>query len=150
MKVLDLACSSEHRFEGWFASEEAFQQQLELHQLECPICGTTDITKRLSAPRLNLAPRRSDPTVPDVTGATAAPEPGLAQGEQLRALRQWVASTEDVGDQFPEEARKIHYGEAQERSIRGQATMAQTRELLEEGIAVMPLALPRALKAPLH
>ena len=64
--------------------------------------------------------------------------------------RQMLQSTEDVGQRFAEEARKIHYGEAEERGIRGQATREQTESLLEEGIAVMPLVLPEALKSPLH
>ncbi len=74
-------------------------------------------------------------------------EPAI-QAQWLTALRQLVANTEDVGEKFPEEARRIHYGEVQERSIRGRASPTQTRELLEEGITVLPL--PQVLKDPLH
>ena len=68
----------------------------------------------------------------------------------MKAVRHILANTEDVGEQFAEEARKIHYGEADERNIRGQASAEETAELLEEGISVMPLVVPKALKGPLQ
>jgi hypothetical protein len=72
------------------------------------------------------------------------------QAAWLQVARQIMAQTEDVGSRFAEEARKIHYGESEERGIRGQATPQETEALLEEGIGVMPLALPAALKGPLQ
>ena len=72
------------------------------------------------------------------------------QAEWIKAMRELVANTDDVGEKFSEEARKMHYGQTQQRGIRGQATAAQTRELLDEGIAVLPLLLPKALKESLH
>ena len=111
------------------------------------MCGSTAVRKCLSAPRLNLSSARS--TSVEQTDSVVAPasEPAV-QAQWLRAMRHLVANTEDVGEKFPEEARRIHYGEDKERSIRGQANATQTRELLEEGITVLPL--PQVLKDPLH
>lgn len=153
MKVLDLQCASHHGFEGWFASEDEFQRQLKAGLVACPFCGATDVVKRLSAPRLNLGAQAQQPpsTHPQATGVPSVPtgEPDLA-AELMQAMRRLVAATEDVGTRFTEEARKMHYGESPERGIRGQATPEQARDLLEEGIPVLPLALPKALKEPLH
>ncbi|MBE7940751.1 MULTISPECIES: DUF1178 family protein [Ramlibacter] len=143
MKVLDLQCTHGHGFEGWFGSEDDFQGQLARQLVECPICGDTGIAKRLSAPRLNLgaeAPRQPVAATPDAR----------QQAEWLKLMRQVMASTEDVGERFAEEARRMHYGEAGERAIRGQASPEETRALLEEGIPVLPLPVPKALKEPLQ
>jgi hypothetical protein len=147
MKVLDLQCAFEHRFEGWFDSEVEFQQQLKDQQLQCPLCGSTSVSKRLSAPHVNFNLNRQSTSEPVSRAATSTQVSGLPV-EWLKVLRELVASTENVGETFAEEARKIHYGESRQRAIRGQATQTETRELLEEGIAVMPL--PQVLKEPLH
>ena len=147
MKVLDLQCAQAHRFEGWFGSEEDFSEQCERRLIECPICADASITKLLSAPRLNLGA-----VVPQALAEAptlAAPEQAL-QAALMAVAKRIVAQTDDVGEQFADEARKIHYGETPERGIRGVATVAQTRELLEEGIAVMPLPLPEVLKGRLQ
>jgi hypothetical protein len=185
MKVLDLQCAQHHVFEGWFGSEDDFQSQRTRGLLTCPMCGDASVTKKLSAPRLNLSTTRGDrdtaaPTSQAVsenaslaTGASAptsaangafasaAPalpslqevanlEPAQLQAALLKMVRHVVANTEDVGDSFPEEARKMHYGETEARNIRGHATPEETEELIDEGIAVMPLPLPNALKEPLQ
>jgi hypothetical protein len=147
MKVLDLQCAQSHRFEGWFASEDDFQGQLLASLVQCPLCGSAHVTKRLSAPRLNLGSDRQDPPPAAVKSSALEIDSGSPM-EQLRALRKMVARAEDVGERFSDEARKMHYGERPERSIRGQASPAQTLELMEEGIAVLPL--PDILKEPLH
>lgn len=152
MKVLDLQCDASHVFEGWFASEEDYASQLERDLIECPLCASKVVHKRLSAPRLNLGvaePTAVVPTAPaqDVVAGDSAQ---ALQAAFLQMARRIVAQTEDVGERFAEEARKIHYGETEERGIRGQASPEQTRELIEEGIAVMPLPLPDALKEPLQ
>ncbi len=152
MKVLDLQCSHGHLFEGWFASEDEFQGQLARALVECPMCGDTAIIKRLSAPRLNLgaaepAPASAAPARPGHHAVMAPPEAAL-QAAWMKAVAQVMAQTEDVGARFAEEARRIHYGEADERGIRGQATREETQALLEEGIPVLPL--PPALKGPLQ
>ncbi len=147
MKVLNLQCSHQHVFEGWFASEDDYQSQCERGLVDCPVCGDTGIAKLPSAPRLNLSGARGEPA----TTNEVATLPGAElQAAWMKMVRQVMASTEDVGERFAEEARRIHYGESQERGIRGQATPEQTRELLEEGIAVLPLPVPKALKGPLQ
>jgi hypothetical protein len=176
MKVLDLQCSQHHVFEGWFGSEDDFQNQLARGLVTCPLCGDAQVSKKLSAPRLNLNTPRGDretegheaarlggSTAPDVHQSTShaaevaastpvAPnlEPAQLQAALLKMVRHVVANTEDVGDSFPEEARKMHYGETEARNIRGHATPEETEELIDEGIAVMPLPLPDALKEPLQ
>lgn len=161
MKVLNLQCSHEHAFEGWFASEDDFQSQLARGLVECPVCADRAITKGLTAPRLNLgaqppapagrsaAPAAADRS--DARGVIASPgvDPKL-QAAYLTAVRHILAHTEDVGERFAEEARRMHYGEADARNIRGQASAEETRELLDEGIDVLPLVVPDALKGPLQ
>jgi hypothetical protein len=148
MKVLDLHCAHRHSFEGWFASEDDFQGQLARGLVECPMCGDQQIVKRLSAPRLNLG-RSTEPAAPRQEVLAPAADQNL-QAAWMKMVRHVISNTEDVGETFPEEARKIHYGESPERAIRGQATADETAELIEEGIAVLPLPVPRALKGPLQ
>lgn len=134
MKVLDLQCSHGHVFEGWFASHDDYESQRERGLLTCPVCEDAQVNKMLSAPRLNLAQT----------------PPQQIQAAMLKMVRHVMANTEDVGTQFAEEARKIHYGERAERNIRGQATREETEALLDEGIDVVPLPVPDALKEPLQ
>jgi hypothetical protein len=145
MKVLNLQCAHRHSFEGWFASEDDFQDQLGRDLVECPLCADTAIVKLLSAPRLNLGAGRAEPK----QEVMAAPDATL-QAAWMKMVRHVLASTEDVGERFAEEARRIHYGEAQERGIRGQASPQETEALVEEGISVLPLPIPNALKEPLQ
>jgi hypothetical protein len=164
MKVLNLQCAHQHAFEGWFASEDDFQNQLSRGLVECPLCADRAVQKLPSAPRLNLGAHEAAPAPARVgAGATAqaAPVPAQTDSHQaasevpvpaafLRALRHLVANTEDVGERFAEEARRMHYGDTAVRSIRGQASLKEAGELLEEGIEVMPLPLPPALKETLQ
>lgn len=144
MKVLNLRCEHSHTFEGWFASAEDFESQCARGLVECPMCGSTAITKGLSAPRLNLgASREAD--VPKALPAADTPE-----ARWMRAVREVMASTEDVGERFTEEARRMHYGEAEERGIRGQASPEQAEALLDEGIVVVPLLVPPGAKGTLQ
>ena len=145
MKVLNLQCTHGHGFEGWFASEDAFQDQLQRGLVECPLCGETEVRKMLSAPRLNLGAAGPEPRQEVV----AAPDAAL-QAAWMKMARHVMANTEDVGERFAEEARRIHYGESEERGIRGQATRSETESLIEEGIGVLPLPLPKVLKGPLQ
>ena len=152
MKVLNLQCRHAHGFEGWFASEEDFQGQLARGLVECPLCGDAHITKMPSAPRLNLG--ATEPA-PAAAPAGTKQEVMSAPNEQLQAawmqlVKQVMTQTEDVGERFAEEARKIHYGETEERGIRGQASREETQALLEEGISVLPLPIPKGLKGPLQ
>jgi hypothetical protein len=145
MKVLNLQCSRRHAFEGWFASEDAFQGQLARGLVECPMCGDTVVSKMLSAPRLNLGASASEPR----QDVASVPEPEL-QAAWLKMVRHVMANTDDVGERFAEEARRIHYGETEERGIRGQASREETEALMEEGIGVLPLPIPKALKGTLQ
>lgn len=149
MKVLDLQCGHQHVFEGWFASEDDFLAQRGRGLVECPVCGDASITKRLSAPRLNLGSARAEASSTQEVVATGGTEPTL-QSAWMAVARRIMADTDDVGDSFAEEARKIHYGETKERGIRGQASRAQTESLIEEGIAVLPFPMPDALKGQLQ
>ena len=166
MKVLNLQCSHQHSFEGWFASEDDFQSQLSRGLVECPMCADKSVQKLPSAPRLNLGghqnpgvPGRSLQGSPTPVGAedklpaVAGTPAGASRPEQaafLQALRHVVANTEDVGTRFADEARRMHYGEQEARSIRGQTSVREAVELMEEGIDVMPLPLPAAIKETLQ
>ncbi len=146
MKVLNLQCSHAHGFEGWFASEDDFQAQLARGLVECPVCGDAAVAKLPSAPRLNLG--AAAPAEPKQE-VVAAPDADM-QAAWMKMVRHVMANTEDVGERFAEEARRIHYGESEERGIRGQASRQETESLLEEGISVLPLPIPKALKGPLQ
>ena len=125
MKVLDLHCAHLHSFEGWFASEDDFQNQLSRQLVSCPMCGNTKVQKKLSAPRLNLSSARGEQesqkstevvSVDKTSTANLPQEVANLDSNQLQAawmqmVRHVVANTEDVGNKFSEEARKMHYGE---------------------------------------
>ena len=164
MLVLNLSCANGHLFEGWFDSNDDFESQQQRAMLTCPLCGVEQVTRMPSAPRLNVshlrdgarernaepAPARG-PAVPAQHAASdaAGAAPATAQPEQTQwtqLVAHVLKNTEDVGDQFAEEARRIHYGETEQRGIRGSATADDTAALLDEGIEVMPLPLPLVRK----
>jgi len=157
MKVLNLRCTHGHTFEGWFGSEDDFLDQNGRGLVECPLCADRVITRMPTAPRLNLSgskvsEKESQPAAPsqDPTAvANAATMEGL-QALWLQTVRNVLENTEDVGERFPQEARRIHFGEAPSRGIRGQATPQEQAALLEEGIEVMALPIPSALKGPVQ
>ncbi len=166
MKVLNLQCTHQHSFEGWFASEDDFQSQLVRGLVECPMCADKGIQKMPSAPRLNFGAQQAVSTAASnasvasaasveastelVASASGAGPSHEQQAAFLKALRHVVANTEDVGDKFASQARRMHYGEEKARNIRGQASPREVIELIEEGIAVMPLPMPAALKETLQ
>lgn len=153
MKVLDLRCANDHRFEGWFGSDADLQSQQERGLLTCPVCGHNEVERLPSAPRLNLSSSRTDAAQKGVAAKTAEGEGGVSATLQqlyLKAVRHVLANTEDVGERFAEEARRMHYNEAPERGIRGTTSREEAQELAEEGIDVMPLLVPDALKQPVH
>lgn len=134
MIVYNLRCAAAHLFEGWFGSPDDYIEQREREFVACPMCGSTSVERQLSAPRLNLS-----------AGSPAAEPPPAKDPAQegMRRLRALLARSEDVGERFPEEARRIHYDEAPARPIRGQASGREFVELVEEGIVVLPL--PKAV-----
>jgi hypothetical protein len=126
MIVLSLQCADSHSFEGWFASTGAFDDQARTDMVACPMCGTTSVSRLPSGPRV----KRS-------TDSSALPS--LMAHEAYRAISDMVRKSENVGEKFPEEARRMHYGEVEARNIRGHATLSEARELIDEGISVMPV-----------
>ena len=125
MIVYQLACDSEHFFEGWFASAEACDRQSEAGQLQCPTCASKQVRKLPSAPHVHTSGE----------AAPAKPAEEAPRGEALRALRKFIlANTEDVGRKFAEIARRIHYQEEAARGIRGQVTPEEADELREDGV----------------
>lgn len=158
MKVLDLQCGLAHTFEGWFASEADYANQHASGMLACPLCGDTQIQKKLSAPRLNLgAPHDSESaaeaSLPAPSSGSVLPAgltPSQMQAAYTHVVRELMRQTEDVGQRFVQEARAIHEGQAPERAIRGEATAQEAQELAEEGIAVMTLAIPEFAKQTLQ
>jgi hypothetical protein len=131
--VFELICTDRHRFEGWFASAEDFEGQKARGLLSCPVCSDCGIEKLLTAKigRPDVEPPRENMRAP------------VARPHKLHEMIDYILlNTENVGDDFPAEARRIHRKEVPERNIRGVASGEETRELLDEGIAVMPLPVP--------
>jgi len=148
MIVFDLLCGGGHRFEGWFGSAEDFASQRERGLLSCPTCSSPQVSRVPSATRANLgapepkAPRRPDAT-PVKTPEMEGKDPfAIAQMLYSRMLDELLTKSEDVGREFPEEARKIFYKETTARPIRGQATNEEHQELVDEGIPVARLPVP--------
>lgn len=145
LKVYDLQCDQGHVFEGWFGSEDNYESQRTRGLLTCPICDSRQVSKKLSAPRLNISHIRRDvaASAPTKEGSSVA-APGQAQLMQLQAqvmrqIRQMVRGAENVGERFASEARRMHEGEVTERAIRGTATPEEKEALLSEGIDIMPI-----------
>ena len=151
-----LACDSGHEFETWFPSNAAYDEQSARGLVTCPFCDSPKVAKAPMAPAVARTDRGRPETpaphlpVPSGSGVppapAEAPKPILATEpeRQLRALlravrEQVVASAEHVGDRFADEARAIHYGDAEGRPIYGEASPKEARALLDEGIDVMPL-----------
>lgn len=160
-----LVCNAAHDFEGWFRNSDDFEMQCSRKLVVCPVCGSTDVRKGLMAPAVSTSRKREahsavagteiradagedkKPARADAQAAPMQPSALLSldvrQKEIVEALRlvraRIIENSENVGANFAEEARKIHYGEAEERSIYGQTTPQDAETLLEEGIAVLPL-----------
>jgi hypothetical protein len=129
-----LACDQGHGFDAWFSSGDSYDEQAEAGVIVCPDCGSDRVEKAPMAPAVLRGKGKAQP----------ADRPHESEGKQtyaaLRGLREYVeANAEDVGKTFPEEARKIHYGEADARSIYGEASREEAKALVEEGIEVVPL-----------
>jgi len=150
-----LACDQAHEFESWFPSSDAYDAQRKRGLVACPVCGSGKIEKQIMAPRLArtdrelVAPPPAPPVPAPAAPDAAAPQPMAVFSERERelramfkALREHVRKNADhVGDRFPDEARKMHYGEIEHRSIYGEASPIEARELIEEGIEIHPLPI---------
>jgi hypothetical protein len=132
MILFDLRCKDGHEFEAWFRDGAAYEEQVAAADVACPICGDTEVSKALMAPALASRPKISPEQAAQVIGA-------------MRKVQDHVEKNFDhVGPRFAEEARKIHYGEADKRSIYGEASTAEAKELRDEGIQVGQIPwLPR-------
>jgi len=175
MKVYNLACPLSHRFEGWFASEDDCLAQQNKGMLACPICDSTEITRMPSAPHIAKSGSSKDiPTSTELTVASSAATDhagvsstlsgdvlALTGGDHsqleaqvqaafLKGMRDLMGKSEDVGGSFAEEARKIHYKESPERSIRGQTTLDEAEALLDEGIEIKAMPMMPAFKNTLQ
>lgn len=146
-----LQCSEEHQFEGWFQSSAAYEAQEAAHQVVCPLCGGRDVRRAVMAPRITQS--RHQDVAGEATGQTVseAPAPALMSNaaeagrlgeliEEVRAMRrQLLQSSDYVGPRFAEEARRIHFEEAPNRAIHGEASADEVAALNEDGIDVLPL-----------
>ena len=150
MIVFDLLCGGGHRFEGWFGSAGDFASQKDRQLLSCPSCGSGKVDRVPSAARINLGAPEPKPVAqqpapnpmvktPEMDGKDAF---AIAQMLYSRMLDEILTKTEDVGRDFPAEARRIHYEEAPARAIRGQATQQEHDELVDEGIPVARFPVP--------
>ena len=144
MIVFDLLCAQGHRFEGWFGSKADFTSQKKRNLLSCPTCGSAHVERVPSATRANLGaeapkPARQAAKTPEMEGKDPF---AIAQMLYSRMLDDLLTKSEDVGKEFPNEARKIFYNDAPQRSIRGQATQQEHDELIDEGIPVARLPVP--------
>jgi hypothetical protein len=156
MIIFDLICADrEHRFEGWFGSSKDYVEQQDRGLLDCPVCGSKNITKAPMAPNLgrkgNQEPAATKPSddpsesqvTKPVSNKVAVPaEYQEMIGKLVRAQEKMLADSEWVGDKFADRARDIHYGDADEKPIHGTASQEEVADLAEEGIAALPLPLP--------
>ena len=148
-----LACDRGHSFESWFQNSAAYDKQAKRKLIECPLCGSAKVEKAIMAPRLarrdkstSIAVREEAVSAPaDATTSDSSPVAMISPQEhefrkKLKELRDHLtANADNVGKKFPEEARKMHYGETEHRSIYGEASAEDAKELHEEGIAFHPL-----------
>jgi hypothetical protein len=142
MIVFDLLCAAGHRFEGWFGSAAEFERQRDGRLLSCPSCGSPQVSRVPSATRANLGaaePKAQPQKTPEMEGKDPF---AIAQMLYSRMLDELFTKSEDVGREFPAEARRIFYNETPGRAIRGQATQQEHQELVDEGIPVARLPVP--------
>jgi hypothetical protein len=138
-----LRCESGHEFESWFQDSGSFDKQAKRKLVACPVCDSVKVEKAIMAPR--IARKRGGKRASTLPNESAAPTPIVMSPEnelraKLRELRDFVKSNaEDVGQRFPAEARKMHYGEIKHRPIYGEATPDDAKSLVDEGVDVMPL-----------
>ena len=151
-----LACERGHEFESWFANSSAYDKQAKRGLVACPMCGSTKVEKAIMAPRLARTDKTIDVPAPAPAAPPAAPVPApQAPGPvamispqerelrtKLKELRDHLTkNAENVGRKFPEQARKMHYGEIEHRSIYGEASPQEAKDLHEEGIEFHPLPI---------
>lgn len=142
MISFSLVCDNGHEFDGWFQSGAAFEEQASAGRLACPVCASPKVSKGLMAPNVGTRSNREGEVEQKAPPAFAAAGDDKTRelAENVRRLRKHITETaEYVGERFPEEARKIHYEEAEKRGIFGEASVKEARDLVEEGVEVMPI-----------
>jgi hypothetical protein len=143
-----LRCDNAHEFESWFSDSASYDMQRKRGFVSCPVCNSAQVEKQIMAPRVFTAEQREAAVPVPAPAPSPAPTQPMAmlsdEAKQMRAIIRAFkahveANTQDVGRNFADEARKIHYGESEGRAIRGQASFSEAKELHEEGIGVLPL-----------
>ncbi len=143
----ELVCDSGHSFDSWFKSSAAYDEQVEGGLVECPVCQSTKVQKAIMAPAVRRTDRKSKPK-PSLVPDTEEPTVHVAvNDDKQKALRsmmlqlrnKMLEDAEDVGANFPEEARRMHDGDIPSRAIHGEATLAEAEALIEEGINILPI-----------
>ena len=149
MKVFNLRCGAGHDFEGWFASEEDFLSQQQRGLLSCPECGDMQVEKMLSAPHINLGHGKAQPSAGQPTEEQQQRR-RVVQAMYERMVQHVIEHTTDVGEEFADQARKMHHGEVAEAPIRGRTSQEEAQQLRDEGIEVVSLPVPSVSKRRLQ
>ncbi len=146
MILYDLVCDNEHEFESWFKSSQAYDSLRKSKKVSCPVCGSAKVRKAPMAPNISrsgkkkMAQEVQVPHEPQKAPMETVEDMTNVMNKAVEAIRELQATIEknfdNVGDEFPEEARKIHYGEAEARGIYGEATPEEAQELIEEGVDI--------------
>ena len=149
MIVFDLSCADGHRFEGWFGSSADYDDQQARGLIACPHCGSADVAKAPMAPAVPAKGNTRQDVLPPQAAQPMANTPMPPQVQQAlaalaKAQAEALKKSTWVGDRFAEESRAMHYGERDEAPIHGQATLAEAKALIEEGVPVAPLPFPVA------
>jgi hypothetical protein len=150
MIVYDLECEHSHRFEGWFGSAGDFDTQLAQKLLCCPLCNSGNVVRRPSASYVNMGAVETPPREKSSSASVPQQYANVSPEMVAKIIEHIVKTTEDVGNKFPEEARRIYYNEAPERHIRGTATARDVESLRDEGIEVVSLPMPPHLATKTH
>ena len=134
-----LECLNKHRFESWFQSADAFEKLIASGHISCSTCGTSDVAKSIMAPNIGVK-SNSKPNRKDTKKEVSLSNPSTATEKAIKEFRQHLEkNSENVGPKFAAEARKMHLGETPERSIYGESTVKEAKDLIDEGISVVPL-----------
>lgn len=141
MIVFDLGCENNHRFEGWFASNEDFDHQMGERLVSCPLCGNANVARLPHAPHIR-GEVKERPAPASQVAPLQRQYANVGNDLLAKMIEEIIDKSDDVGAAFPEEARKIHYREAPKRRIRGTASHEEVEALTEEGIEVVALAVP--------